>query len=96
MLQMLDDHEKGQKKTKAIDSFNISHLKALFDCDDPFISLHNRRLTKKIFSEKMRRLVLESCQIKNQRKLIYLKTFKCSSLRLPIRNIAHRLSASEK
>lgn len=51
----MDDHEKIQKKTKAIDSFNLSHLKALFDSDDPGISLHNRRVTKKIFSEKMRK-----------------------------------------
>lgn len=55
MLRMMNDHEKRQIKTKAIDSFNISHLKVLFDSDDPGISLHNRRATKKIFSEKMRK-----------------------------------------
>lgn len=95
MMKMLGD--RNNKKSKSlVDGFNTYHLQSLFDIEQEAISRFNLKTTRKIFTEMLRKEVLESCQIRgNENKSLYLTTLKCSSLRFINRKLANRLQNSE-
>lgn len=93
MVGRLDEQMKGGKRS---DSFNTSHLEALFETNSKEVLAFNLRTTRKIFSREMRKEVFASKQLKTSTsKQIYLNTFKVSSLRFMNQRLASRLQASE-
>jgi hypothetical protein len=91
MLQGLSTQLEAGRRP---DSFNTSHLQALYDVSGA-VSAFNLRTTRRMFSREMRREVFTSKQLKGKSPLVYLNTFKCSGLRFMSRRLASRLQASE-
>lgn len=93
MLARLNEQMKGGKRS---DSFNTSHLEALFKTNSKEVLAFNLRTTRRIFSRELRKEVFTSTQLKSKiSKQIYLNTFKVSSLRFMNQRLASRLQASE-
>jgi hypothetical protein len=64
MVKMLEERCKEHTPKGFVDGFNTYHLSALFDIKEEHISRFNMKTTRKIFTERLRKEVLDSYQIK--------------------------------
>jgi len=90
-LKVRSNKKKSLRDYK--DGFNTSHFEALFDVDEQTAKF-NLQTTRRLFSTTIRKDVLNSSQISNENKIIYLNSLKCSSMRLMNKTLAVRLQIS--
>lgn len=92
MLKMLSKNSKvGRTEVNKRDKFNTYHLRALFSGKDNQIVHHNLKTTRLLLSRHLRQNVMDSRQISDDNKALYLNTMKCSVLRCSNRALAVRL-----
>jgi hypothetical protein len=95
MLRLLSkDSKVGRTEINKRDKFNTYHLRALLGGEDSAVIRSNLRTTRRILSRHLRRNVLQSRQISDPNKTLYLDTMKCSALRCLHQSLAVRLQMS--
>lgn len=92
MMRLLNrKSRKGRNEVNKRDKFNTFHLKAMLESGDFEETAYNLMTTRNILNKHLRHNVLESSQIDDKSKLVYMNTLKTSSLRCSNKHLAVRL-----
>ena len=85
-------NRNGKKRVNKRDLCNLHIIMGLIQCEDDEVNSSNLRSIQTILKGKLRKDVIDkSDQIKGDKKIVYLNTLKCSSLRSIHSNLFKRL-----
>ena len=93
--QLRQRSKVGRHEENKRDKFNTHHLRALVSSGDERLDSFNLRAVRRTLNKNLRKNVMESHQITDENKLIYLNTLKCSALRCCSKKLVTRLEIPE-